>query len=182
MRLGNGNNSEKVGEAQYDKKYTVMVNDAGGNAVAGASIDIALNPDGYAKGFYFDNGDDAIWDINYTASYCPSEDLNDNGILDSGEDTNGSGQLTPGNVVAVPSNVTTGADGTFEFSVIYAETYSNWVRVQLTASTSVAGTESSDTVTFWLPASSPDMGTDDAPPGGQLSSPFGTSASCFDTL
>ena len=182
VRLGTGNSIEQVGETQYDKKYTVMVTDAGGNAVSGANIDIALNPDGYAKGFYFDNADDSIWDINYMAAYCPSEDLNENGILDTGEDANGNSQLTPGNVVAVPSNVTTGTDGTFEFSVIYAETYANWVRVRLTASTSVAGTESSDSVVFWLPASSDDMDTSDAPPGGQLNSPFGTSASCLDAL
>ncbi|MBK8164172.1 MAG: Ig-like domain-containing protein [Gammaproteobacteria bacterium] len=55
VRLGTGNSIEQLGETQYDKKYTVMVTDAGGNAVAGASIDIALNPDGYAKGFYVDN-------------------------------------------------------------------------------------------------------------------------------
>jgi hypothetical protein len=182
VRLGTGNSIEQVGETQYDKKYTVMVTDAGGNAVDGASIVVSLNPDGYAKGLYFDNGDDDIWDINFTAAYCPSEDLNENGILDGGEDANGNSQLTPGNVVAVPSSVTTGADGTFEFSVIYAETYANWVRVRLTASTTVAGTESSDSVVFWLPASSDDMDTNDAPPGGQLNSPFGTSASCLDAL
>lgn len=181
VRLGTGNNIEEVGATQYDKKYTVMVTDAGGNAVIGAQINIALNPDGYAKGFYYDNADDQIWDIDYTAT-CPSEDLNENGILDTGEDASGNGQLTPGNVVAVPSDVTTGADGTFEFSVIYAETYANWVRVRLTASTTVAGTESSDTVVFWLPASADDMDINDAPPGGQMNSPFGTSASCLDAL
>lgn len=181
VRLGTGNNIEQVGGTQYDKKYTVMVTDAGGNAVQGASIVISMNPDGYAKGTYVDNDDS--WGVDYTVAYCPSEDLNENGILDGGEDSNGNGQLTPGNVVAVPTSVTTGADGTFEFSVIYAETYANWVRVRLTARTTVAGTESSDTVTFWLPASAADMNdTNNAPPGGNMSSPFGSSASCLDAL
>ncbi len=181
VRLGTGNNIEQLGQTQYDKKYTVMVTDAGGNAVQGANIVVSLNPDGYAKGVYVDNTDS--WGLNYSVGYCPSEDLNENGILDTGEDANGNGQLTPGNVVAVPSSVTTGADGTFEFSVIYAETYANWVRVRLTASTTVAGTESSDTVVFWLPASAADMNnTQNAPPGGNINSPFGTSASCLDAL
>lgn len=181
VRLGTGNNIEQLGQTQYDKKYTVMVTDAGGNAVQGANIVVSLNPDGYAKGVYVDNDDS--WGLNYSVGYCPSEDLNENGILDTGEDANGNGQLTPGNVVAVPSSVTTGADGTFEFSVIYAETYANWVRVRLTASTTVAGTESSDTVVFWLPASAADMNnTTNAPPGGNINSPFGTSASCLDAL
>lgn len=181
VRLGTGNNIEQIGQTQYDKKYTVMVTDAGGNAVPNANIIVSLNPDGYAKGIYVDNTDS--WGLSYSVGYCPSEDLNENGILDGGEDANGNGQLTPGNVVAVPSSVTTGADGTFEFSVIYAETYANWVRVRLTASTTVAGTESSDTVVFWLPASAADMNnTNNAPPGGNINSPFGISASCLDDL
>ncbi len=205
VRLGTGNSIEQVGETQYDKKYTVMVTDAGGNAVDGASIVISLNPDGYAKGTYVVNADDN-WEVDYSAGYCPSEDVNQNGILDPGEDKNingildlgedldsdgildlgedvGDGRLTPGNVVSVPSSITTGEDGTFEFSVIYAETYANWVRVKLTASTTVTGTESSDTVTFWLPALASDMdNTDSAPPGGSVVSPFGGSASCLDAF
>jgi hypothetical protein len=180
VRLGTGNDIEGVGVTQYDKKYTVMVTDAGGNAVQGASIIVSLNPVGYAKGNYVACGDD--WCTSYTAT-CPSEDLNENGILDSGEDANGNLQLTPGNVVSVPSSVTTGADGTFEFSVIYPETYANWVQVRLSARTSVAGTESIDTVFFWLPASAEDMSNNsEAPPGGNVGSIFGTGNSCLDTL
>jgi hypothetical protein len=205
VRLGTGNNIEQVGVTQYDKKYTVMVTDAGGNAVSGAHITISLTPDGYAKGVYSgaDTDSNGDWDIDYSAAYCPSEDINQNGVLDDGEDKNldgiletiedtnhngtldasedkGDGKLTPGNVVTVPSNVTTGADGTFEFSVIYAETYANWVRVRLTASTTVQGTESRDSVVFWLPALDDDMSLDGPPPGGNVDSPFGTSNSCLD--
>lgn len=180
VRLGTGNIIEEVGVTQYDKKYTVMVTDAGGNAVQGASITVSLNPVGYGKGNYVDCAGN--WCASYAAT-CPSEDLNENGILDSGEDANGNSQLTPGNVVSVPSSVTTGADGTFEFSVIYPETYANWVQVQLSASTSVAGTESIDTVTFWLSASADDMDdSTESPPGGSLNSPFGISNSCLDAL
>jgi hypothetical protein len=180
VRLGTGNIIEEVGVTQYDKKYTVMVTDAGGNAVQGASIIVSLNPIGYAKGIYVDCAGN--WCTNYSAT-CPSEDLNENGILDSGEDANGNSQLTPGNVVSVPSSVTTGSDGTFEFSVIYPETYANWVQVRLSASTSVAGTESIDTVTFWLPASAEDMdNSSESPPGGFVNSPFGISNSCLDAI
>jgi hypothetical protein len=203
VRLGTGNNIEQENETTYNKKYTVMVTDAGGNAVQGASIVLSLNPVSYAKGGYVD--DAGAWSTNYSTT-CPSEDINQNGILDPGEDKNingildagedtngngvldigedeGDGRLTPGNVVAVPFNVITGADGTFEFDVRYAETYANWVRVQLTASTSVSGTESIDSVMFWLPASAADMDdSTEAPPGGFADSPFGASASCLDAL
>jgi adhesin/invasin len=209
VRLGTGNNIDDVGETQYNKKYTVMVTDASGNAVQGAKINVSLNPEGYAKGHYVDNGSNQ-WTVSYSAttpSICPSEDINQNGILDPGEDKNidgkpdpgkdtnnngvldvgeedlGDGKLTPGNVVSVPSSITTGADGTFEFDVIYAQTYANWVLVRLTASTTVAGTESSDSVVFLLPPAADDMNTTTkAPPGGNLNSPFGTSASCLDAF
>jgi hypothetical protein len=110
-------------------------------------------------------------DKNKDGELDPGEDLNGNGTLDAGEDI-GDGQLTPGNVVSVPTTVTTGADGTIEFSVIYPKQFANWVRIRLTATTSVAGTESSDNAVFWLPIATADLtDKDTAPPG--TPSPFG---------
>lgn len=194
VRLGTGNNVEKVGVTQYDKKYTVMVTDASGNAVGNEDVTISVNPVSYAKGYWIVNGDKwAKEDPNSGQStltqVCPNEDTNENGILDPGEDINNSGVIEPGNIAAAPSQVTTGTDGTFEFSILYAQEFATWVEVRLTASTLVAGTESTDTVTFWLPISADDVNdTQTDPPG--INSPFGVSgdgaltgvgAGCFDT-
>ncbi len=185
VRLGTGNLIENVGQTQYDKKYTVIVTDANGNAAAGANVNLSVTSVSYTKGSYVYDGTSWVmtaYDNNFvallgenpqsTANRCASEDLNENGILDPGEDINQDGQLTPGNVVSVPTTVTTGASGTFEFSVIYPRQYGNWTRVRLSATTSVAGTESIDSVTFWLPVAAADLtNANVAPPG--MPSPFG---------
>jgi hypothetical protein len=184
VRLGTGNLIENVGQTQYNKKYTVIVTDANGNAAANASVNLSVTPVSFTKGSYI--YDTSVWvqtafDINLDpvagnpqslANRCASEDLNENGILDGGEDINQDGQLTPGNVVSVPPAVTTGANGTFEFDVIYPRQYGNWTRVRLSATTSVAGTESSDSVIFWLPVAAADMTNQNTPPPG-TPSPFG---------
>lgn len=184
VRLGTGNLIEPLGQTQYDKKYTVIVTDANGNAAPNASVNISVTPVHYTKGSYVYDGTSWVltaFDSNFdvvagnpqsAANRCDSEDLNDNGILDPGEDINQNGQLTPGNVVSVPTTVTTSADGTFEFSVIYPRQFGNWTRVRLSATTSVAGTESSDSVIFWLPVAAGDLtNANVAPPG--MPSPFG---------
>lgn len=74
--------------------------------------------------------------------------------------------------MAVPTAVTTGSDGTFEFSMLYPRQYGNWTKVRLTATTSVAGTESSDSVIFWLPVLADDLEDSSTPPPG-TPSPFG---------
>ncbi|OAD22625.1 Ig domain-containing protein group 1 domain-containing protein, partial [Candidatus Thiomargarita nelsonii] len=90
---------------------------------------------------------------------CPNEDVNRNGILEPGEDTNGNGRLDPGNVITVDNlNVTTGqpsanhptapATGYADFDVLYAIQYARWVQAEITARTSVAGSESSTSVPF----------------------------------
>lgn len=196
VRLGTGNLIIAQSQTVYDKKYTVIVTDASGNAAPGVHVSVSIAPLAYTKGTYVFGT--ATWDLaafggasgspQSTANECPSEDLNQNGILDSGEDDvppngigNGNGKLDPGNVASVPSSVTTGSDGTYEFDIIYPKQYANWVKVRLTATTSVAGTESSDSAVFWLPIASDDVSDQNTPPPG-MPSPFGlVTADCHST-
>lgn len=124
---------------------------------------------------------------------------NFNGVLDAGEDgcTNGvtptgttvaaplvcnptgnqNGKLDPGaTAVASPGSVTTGSDGTATFNVIYPQDIANWVTVQLIASTTVSGTETSSSVSFLLPILADDLTSAASPPGQP--SPYGSATSC----
>jgi len=189
VRLGTGNLVGTSGQTSYVKNYTVMVTDASGNAVSGKNVSLAVIPLAYTKGTYEYNVlGDSLWDqvssngistntSNPQGNSCPSEDVNQNGILDPGEDDpnltgNGNGKLDPGNVASVPASVTTGSDGTFEFGITYAKQYANWVKVRLVATTSVSGTESSDNAVFWLPISINDISQQNSAPPG-MPSPFG---------
>lgn len=195
IRLGTGNTINDLNDTQYGQPYTAIVTDASGNAAAGVRLNLAVNPvdstlpgnpAAYAKGRY--EWDGAVWYIpgylgaplstinaEHDRSECANEDRNMNGILDlipSTEDNNGDGQLTPGNVASVPSSVTTGADGTFQFLITYPKQFAQWVQVRLSASTTVDGTESIDVQDFWLPVAAAALGDENvAPPGA--TSPFG---------
>lgn len=195
IRLGTGNIINDLNDTQYGWPYTAIVTDASGNAAAGVRLNLAVNPidshnlpgnpSAYAKGRYEWNG--TAWvipgqgnvpvstiDPNHNRRECANEDQNMNGILDLslGEDVNGDGRLTPGNVASVPISVTTGADGTFQFLITYPKQFAQWVQVRLSASTTVDGTESIDVQDFWLPVAAAALTNENvAPPGA--TSPFG---------
>ncbi len=188
VRLGTGNLITSPTSTTYGMPYTVIVTDASGNAAAGVQVTLSVNPSDSATPIPGSDPLDPDYDPAYaTGRYvfvvgsgwvptpvdvCPNEDLNMNGILDNGEDDNSDGQLTPGNTASVPGTVTTGADGTFEFTVTYPRQFANWVRVSLTATTSVDGTESRDSERFWLSVAASDVSNQNTLPPGYIS-PFG---------
>ncbi len=91
---------------------------------------------------------------------------------------NQNNQLDPGvTAVTSPSTVTTDSTGTASFLVIYPQSEETWVNVQLTAATTVSGSQSSKSVTFTLPALATDLTTTKISPPG-LNSPYGTAAVC----
>lgn len=179
VRLGTGNEIQEPNATTYRMPYTVMVTDANGNAAAGVPLVLSVNPSdpngpfpAYAKGSYSVSGQQWVQNVD---AMCANEDVNLDGILDVGEDANGDGKLTPGNVASVPVNVVTDANGEFEFNITYPQQYANWVHVRLTATATVEGTESLDYQDFWLPAAASDLADINVPPPGQVS-PFGIGA------
>ena len=208
VRLGAGNKITAVNASTYAYPFTVIVTDASGNAVQNADVGITVVPApsvpaapsdniAFRKGMYYWDTVKSLWVIlpritdpitgNYAGgvnAVCSNEDLNQNGILDltpSTEDTSGNGKLDPGNVASAPQSVTTGTDGTIQFDVTYPKQYANWVRVMLTASRKVAGTESLDSIKFYLPVDGTDVSSQSQQPPGAVS-PFGFSSSCSDVL
>lgn len=179
-----GNKIEDVDTTTYTKPLTVYVTDANGVAVANQSLALSILPEDYDKGVMLYNPAASLWDNNYTTfplpGHCPNEDTDRDGILDSGEDTNGNGQLTPGNIaVVVPGAVTTDAQGRAAFNIQYGKPYATWVRVRIMARATVDGTESKQSVLMRLPVAISDIGDGDVPPAGRTS-PFGQSVNCTD--
>lgn len=125
---------------------------------------------------------------------CPNEDANRNAVLDPGEDINGNGELEPGNPVAFASNKTasggdsegsgaeltgrvrTESDGFAEFTLNYGKDYALYLSVEITATTSVTGTEGTTTRSAFLYIEQSEMEESSTPPG-QLG-PFGYAPSC----
>jgi hypothetical protein len=110
---------------------------------------------------------------------CLNEDTNFNGILDLNpkEDTNGDGQLTPGNVASVNTVAATDSNGSALATITYAKQFADWTVVTLTAKASVSGTEGTSSTTFALPVAFGDVTSASLLPPGVVS-PFGQSSVC----
>jgi adhesin/invasin len=186
ITLGNGNEIVVPNTTVFHMPFVVLVTDANSNPVPNTTVELNLIPLRYRTGTLFQifiDGNFEEWgrDIDDT---CPNEDLltgdsskDRNGILDddgtcSGEDANCNGILDPGNVASVPGTVTTDANGFAEFNVEYPQNHNHWVEVELEARTTVAGSESSTTMSFFLEGLASDFETEPPPPG--VTSPFGT--------
>jgi Bacterial Ig-like domain (group 1) len=203
LSLGTGNTVSPLGTTQFEFPYAVQAIDSAGNAVPNATITLTVQsvpfikadlgtpsePVAWAMGFWAYNGttwsqatasstnpNTGLTTYTYGITACPNEDENNNGIYDSSVDP-GNGTLYPGSVAAVaPGTVTTDANGSATFNVIYPQDHAGWVQVILTASTPVSGTQSSTSATFWLPMLATDV-EEENPPPGQIS-PYGEATTC----
>lgn len=179
ITIGFGNTMTNLDETTYSKPFSVYVTDANGVAVGNQLVALSVIPEVYRKGFM--TWVDPSWRSTVMAT-CQNEDANLDGRLDTGEDTNGNGQLTPGNVVvASPGSVTTDAAGRASFNLQYGEQFADWVRVQIVARASVGGTESKQSISFDVPALASDLTAETVTPAG-VKSPFGESSSCSNGL
>jgi hypothetical protein len=193
ITLGTGNQIEEPKVTDYMKEYSVFVTDVDSNPVANVDLTISLIPKTYYKGYWvrqYDGDDFETWVQNDTSSdfimtnsiiSCENEDVDFNGILDVGEDTNGDGMLTPGNVATAAGTVTTDEDGRAVIKITYGQSYGAWVDINLIASAKVTGSESSNQAIFTLPVSANDLNNEDINPPRQgvgRAGPFGGVQNC----
>lgn len=199
VRIGTGNEIEKIDSTKNGVPYTVIVSDSSGNPVKDVQIQASLEPLLYSKGRYWWNNVDQWLKIRpatgeVTNYQCANEDTNGNGQLDPaqgatlGEDDpangigNGDTFLTPGNpaVVAFNAGFETGKTnslGYLDMRVIYPREYATWLQVRLRVTAVVAGTEGVGIATFTLPGVASDYTSATlAPPG--VFSPYGQASAC----
>lgn len=177
ISLGTGNTIEEPNPAQYRLPFVVQVTDANGNGVANQSLTVSVLSVRYLKGRRAWTGTSwAGYEGGAPTGICADEDVNRNGVLDPGEDANGSTRLEAGNIALVaPSAVTTDTNGVALIGVLYPQEHAYWLEVQLEARTTVAGTETARATTFLLPGLASDFNRQDVAPPGPVS-PFGVNA------
>jgi hypothetical protein len=178
ISIGLSNDLTVVDRQTYGKSFSVYVTDVNGAPVANKAVTLSVFPTSYGKGFLTYDKTVSLWVYSSTSpTVCANEDLNRNGILDSGEDANGDGRLTPGMpVVVLPAVLTTDATGYATFMLNYGKNYADWLSTEITAKASVAGTESSKTISYALQMLLADAQALSSP-ANQIS-PFGTATSC----
>lgn len=178
ISIGFGVTIEDLGVTDYSKPFSVYVTDANGVAVGNQLISLSVIPEEYYKGSLTQNAA-KTWVSGVKAATCPNEDKNLNGILDTGEDSNANGRLTPGNVaVSAPGSVVTDTTGRATFAVRYGKQYAPWVKTNIGARAIVAGTESVQSISYTLAMSIEDAKLESGPAG--VNSPFGQSGNCAD--
>ncbi len=194
LSLGTGNTVNAVySSTQYELPYSVQAVDSSGHGISGVTVDFTVTSLGYLKGARIWSAALTTWQtVGSTTNTdpdvyildgvdgCLSEDVNDNGILDPGEDYNGNGKLDPGLVASTDvSSGTTGTAGSASVNLIYPKDHAYYVAVKLTATATVSGTQSSTSVSFWLPGAAVDFNSvNTAPPGP--TSPYGIATTCID--
>jgi hypothetical protein len=192
FRIATGNTLQIPTESTYSKQFSVIVTDASGNPVQNQTVFVSATPTlgtnpttdatwAYAKGFYTEFPDEPNFEyyVAVRTAECANEDANLNGILDAGEDYNGNGQLTPGNVVSVPQSIISDNNGVAVFNVTYGQSFASWIQVDLVVSDRADGTENRTSLRYKLPVSSTHVRTKGSPPP---LNPFGAGANCADTL
>jgi hypothetical protein len=196
LSLGTGDTITADGtNTQFIMPFIVQAQDAAGNAVNNVTITLSIHSVEYGKGGYvvYNNawvqtGQPGGGPYTTTAPpgivVCANEDVAGTGIYEASEDTNNNGKLDPGNIAAVsPGTVVTGPitssgvtiNGSAQLTVTYPQDHALWVQSLLTATATVAGTETSTTSKFWLPMLAADLtATTVSPPG--IISPYGDDA------
>lgn len=134
ITLGTNNEMSKGGDnLTYIKKFDVAVADSAGNAVSGAQISASVDLLRYGKGTFAG-----------ARSFCLNEDVNRNGLLDAGEDTNRDGMLTPRKADIIISYVgsrTTGSNGRATIQIEYPQNVATWLEYAVKVTTNVSGSE-----------------------------------------
>jgi hypothetical protein len=160
-------------DTAYRMPVSVIVSDSNGNPVPGAIVTINLWPEAYYTGdcVYgiglcygpYANEDDFFSPEN---GYAANDDRYRNQYLDTGEDTNGDGQLTPpiSSAGTMPATVEADENGVGTFSWYYGKDYAGYVRAEIKASTMVLGSETTTTVLKRLRPSQDDV-EDEVLPG-----------------
>ena len=153
IEFGRGTTVESVSnDTAYSLPMSVIVTDSNGNPVTGAVVTLGAWPKFYATGEWIEVDDECF--ISYTSDWLRNEDdPGRNLILDTGEDTNGDGQLTPpiSSAGTLPSTVTTDENGMAEFTLLYLKASAGWIQDEIAASTLVLGTETVTKKVFTLP-------------------------------
>lgn len=180
ITLGTGREIQSPDEASYLKEFAVFVSDADSNPVSNASLSVASTPvkfnlgGVYRKGVWVWDPVAEIWEP-ITTIECPNEDINGNGILDAGEDTNNDGLLTPGNVAISSDEVITDDNGQATVEIRYPKQFGSWADIALRVSGQSNGSESVQSQDFTLTVAASDVTEESSPPPRN---PFGTIADC----
>ena len=182
ISIGTGNEIEEPDSTTYLKRFAVFVSDSAGQPVSGVELTASGTPVKYSengtyfKGFSEWDEDESIH-VLYVTATCLNEDIDGDGILDTGEDNNSDGFLTPGIVgtLTFADTSVTDENGQAELEYRYPASYGGWYNIVITIFGQSTGSEASQNHYYSLGISSDDLTNEGA---GLPANPFGSEADC----
>lgn len=190
VSISTGSTIADIESLRYRKSFSVLVTDNAGSPVSGATVSALVRPLFYGKGRYlgpvpggrttsFPPGIHPSIDANSTQGslWCPNEDLNNDGLINSGEDHNSNGKIEPRQIAALSlsNGGITGSTGFLTLNLEYGKEFAAWVILELEVRALVGGSEGVASYTYFLLPSKPDVDAllAGGAPGFEFS-PFGT--------
>lgn len=196
ITIGQNHNILKVtgDNTNYYKEFSASVVDSAGNPIANQKISISLDLDRFYKGQFnwvrdFSYGADGsgVWGwystLGWSRSYTIYENKEPKRITTfiecpSSEFPNPISILAADNsILGTTGSFVTDAQGQFSFKVRYGRNYSNWLRVNLTASTVVSTKDNKTALSFMPPVADDDVDNQDGKWRPDQESPYGTDIS-----
>jgi hypothetical protein len=126
----------------YVKKFAILVVDSSGSPRSDVQITPSLDLGGYGKGAWDFNVATRKWErfpdagtSGLLAATCPNEDLNRNGVIDTGEDINGNRQLDSRKSdvsITLEGGTKTDAKGIAVLQLEYPKSLASWVKYKIT--------------------------------------------------
>jgi len=186
ISLGTGNELEEATLTSYLKRFGVFVSDSAGQPVSGVNLTASVAPVKYVNGGEYRTGfwvfdDDASQWVAIVNQNCETEDVNDNGILDTtprDEDTNEDGMLTPGLIGTIAfanGAAVTDENGYAELEYRYPRSYAIWYDAVISVFGQSTGSEASAKMRYTLSISADDVTDEGASPPAN---PFGVTDQC----
>ena len=169
ITIGTGADVVIKDTSTYQLPFTVLIADSAGNPVPDAKFTLSVRSISFFKGIR----GATVSEINgVKVDGCPNEDVDLNSILEGSEDTNGNGQIDPGQVSSVPTTISIDEDGAGQFFLTYPKDYGSFVKVRITGVATVAGTDTTETRDILLRIADVDA------PFLDPNSPYGATADC----
>ena len=173
LTIGNDNVITKSPTGiSYIKKFEIQAVNAAGNYAPDVPLSAVVDIEGYWKGAPVPNPPTNNTNDFPGYKFCLNEDQNRNGVNDAGEDINGDGELTPRKsdvAIGFPAGNRTDANGLALLQLQYPQNLATWLRVKITVTAGVSGSEGAATYQYVLRAAQ-----EDASNGAFLRPPFGS--------
>jgi hypothetical protein len=162
LTIGTDNTIQKLGGI-YRKTFDIQAVNSAGNYAADVPLSAVVDIEGYWKGPAIP----AVPTLNTNDFggyvWCPNEDVNRNNVLDTlpaNEDVNGDGFLTPRKSdvsIGFVAGNRTSSTGIAQLHLNYTQDVATWLRVRITVTAGVTGSEGATTYRYILRAEEGDV-------------------------